>query len=248
MGKVVVLILFALGAQVNAKSFAEEAADILSERASNKIGGLSADLDDVAFAKGQGGGGAPAKRSPPSNTRDPGTGTFRAPKRSDFGLGIKYGTQKMIPADKEIWKDNVPPSFWGSKRAPGGPGKVRGTITYFKQDNTPKGREFGGMNRKISGEGKACQDEPAAPSWWGGGTGGTKQLGDSLGGVWNIKGRKSLGLDSTDDRPQGLRGGRGGGRNAIAEESQVTTPFKAPAPLAPRLGGARPLLRARPFL
>jgi len=151
MGKVSVLILFALGAQVNAKVNAEDQlADILRERASNQIGYLPADLDQVTFEKGKGGGG----------------GGARAPTgRREFG-----GTNQLMAGEGKACREtNEAPSYWGGRRARGGPGKLRGTFTPIAQvDRTPK-RIFGGTNKLMAGEGKACQeDTPAVPSYWGG--------------------------------------------------------------------------------
>jgi len=156
MGKVAVLILLALGAQVQAE---DKLADILSERASKIVGyDVGDDLEDVMLGKGKKAAAAPAKA--------PSTGKPGVRLTDKNGKKVFGGTNKLLAGKGMPVQDTTRgiPSYWGGNRGNPNPKKVQVKLT----DQSGK-KVFGGTNKLLAGAGMPVQDTiRGIPDFWGG--------------------------------------------------------------------------------
>lgn len=251
MDKLIVLMLFALGMQVNAE---DNLVGILADRASSKdieSADLAADLDDATLAKASG-GAKPAKKTvaAPKKSKGPPGGKFTA-----FNTGPKGPTKLFGGTNKLMVKGRITegaaavPSYWGGNAgkqgetgygwslglkpktaakaapapAPRPDFKPKGKFTAFNTGPTGPKKLFGGTNKNMV-KGKITEGQAAVPAYWGGTAGKQGEMGYG----WSL----------------GLRG-------KTKAKAQAGVPLAPPlAPVAPRFGGARPLANGmgfRPF-
>jgi len=161
MDKISVLLLIALGTEVNAQ---DNVVNTMVDRASNQIADLNLDLDAATLAKGNAAGGGPQGKL---DTRGfEGKKVYRG---KEFG-----GTTKLLSGNGMNAQEKSPPTpgYWGGGNTPkprvlfgGGKLDTRG----FEGKRVYRGKEFGGTNKLLAGAGMAAQEQsPQTPTWWGG--------------------------------------------------------------------------------
>lgn len=254
MGKVILLILATLGAQVNADLLiiedGDSLADILADRASAPLD-LSAELDQATLGKKAQKGAKPVAQAPAPSPNAPKGKFFPIAGAKPTGPRRVFGgTNKLMAGAGMPAQATGPavPSYWGGKATEKGMGygwslgskklkaaaaktdlqsqKVQraGKFNFFGGPARGPKKVFGGTNKLMAGQGMPIQQKTFVPSYWGG-----KDEGAGVGYGWNL----------------GLKKGKG--KTRAKAETPVAPPLapRMGVPLAPRVGVTGPQMSMR---